>query len=98
MPKDTLDQLLIDTENELINHKSHIRRVAPTSKKIKVRSSVEKACDDYKVAKSAHKLQIKIIKKAIKLAKKVAKNDIKAHRNMIATAKTTRNAIKLASK
>lgn len=93
---DELDQLLIDTENDLINHNAHSRKVG--KKQIKVRSSVEKARDDYKAAKRHHKDEIKRLKRQIKLARKVAANNVKAHRNMIATAKTTYKSIKLANR
>ena len=67
-------------------------------KTIRVRSSVEKARDDYRAAKKLHKAEIKRLKAQMRLQRKIAKNNIKAHRNMIATAKTSYKAIKFADK
>ncbi len=94
---DILDQLIDETETELIKAKSGHKRSIGT-RKIKVRSSTEVAKDNYKQAKRVHKLEIKRIKAKMRLDRKIAKNNIKAHRNIIATAKTTYKAIKLAGK
>jgi len=85
-------------EQDIIKVKksAHTRKVE--GKKIRVRSSVEKARDDYKLAKREHKNRIKAIKAQARLNARIARNNVKAHRNMIATAKTTYKAIKLAGK
>ncbi|HWT40486.1 MAG TPA: hypothetical protein VN081_04460 [Dongiaceae bacterium] len=91
---DILDQLIIETEDEMTKAKAgHTRKVQ--GKKIRVRSSVEVAKDNYKLAKRTHKAEIKKLKAQMRLDIKIARNNIKAHRNLIASAKTTYKAIKL---
>ena len=94
---DILDQLIIDTEDEVAKAKAgHTRKVG--KKQIKIRSSVEVARDNYKQARKTHRAEIKALKAKMRLERRIARNNIKAHRNLIASAKTSYKAIKLADR
>ena len=88
---------LIQDEIASITTKAHHERTIG-NKKIKIRSSVELARDNYKLAKRTHKAEIKKLKAKMRLERKIARNNIKAHRNLIATARTSYKAIKLADR
>lgn len=80
-PKDDIDFITDDINRTL--KASHTRNTQ-TGKRIKVRSSVEVAKDDYKRAKKLHKANIKKLKQ-----------NIKSHRLMIKQARNTYRLIKL---
>lgn len=70
-------------EDEIKATKSAHTRKGATARKIKVRSSVEVARDNYKAAKRVHKAQIKKLRQ-----------NIKTHKLMIRQAKTAYKIIK----
>ena len=80
-PLDDIDLITDDINRTL---KASHTRSSSTGRRIKVRSSVEVARDDYKRAKKLHKANIKKLKQ-----------NIKSHRLMIKQARNTYRLIKL---
>ena len=74
-------------ETPLPTKKAQKRGGSLTKKATKVRSSVDKAKDDYKLAKAGHKAEIKKLR-----------DQIKTHKLLIKQAKTTYKLVKLANK
>jgi hypothetical protein len=76
---DDIDTLFIEATQGNKPRKAH-KRTAPTSKRIKVRGTIELARDNYRQAKHLHKLNIiksRTAIKSYKLMTKQAKNNYK---------------------
>lgn len=80
---DDIDNIYLETTKIKKGHK----RTMANTKKIKVRSTVEKARGDYKKAKQVHKDDIKGLRR-----------NIRSHRLMIRQAKTLYRIVKLQEK
>lgn len=80
---DDIDELYMDIEKDKATTvKAHTRKLG--TKKIKVRSSLEVAKDNFKSAKRIHKAQIKSLKR-----------NIATHKLMIKQARNTWRLVKL---
>ena len=80
---DDIDNIYLETTKIKKGHK----RIMANTKKIKVRSSVEVAKDNYKKAKQVHKDDIKGLRR-----------NIRSHRLMIRQARNTYKIVKLQEK
>ena len=97
MPRNEDRELdLIQDEIAALAKPAHARKSG--KKTIRVRSSVEVARDNFKLAKATHRKAVKAIRQDIRRKKAIARNNIAAHKTLIRQARTSYNASKVNQK